>query len=260
MANPEDIPIGDTVQEDFYIGYLAKSPISYAKKTWLFVAVLILIIPTVSILAALNQKEFNNGRFEFGVLRDFEGIYLAEPVPRLYMQDTIGGEEISQSLLLVGFGKFKVPDQLEENSGQRVRFTGTLIHRRNIVMAEITNEASLEILGPAESLPESLNERLGDVVLRGQLVDTKCFFGVMNPGIEKVHRACAIRCVAGGIPPGLWIRGGKGDDVCFLVSGPPGQDLDLDVQFVGLEVEIQGSAEIHDGIPVLRASSIKPLE
>ena len=28
-----------------------------------------------------------------------------------------------------------------------------------------------------------------------------CFLGVMKPGRSKPHRACAVRCISGGIPP-----------------------------------------------------------
>ena len=42
---------------------------------------------------------------------------------------------------------------------------------------------------------------LGLAELSGEIVDSKCFLGVMNPGSGKVHRDCAARCVSGGVPP-----------------------------------------------------------
>ncbi len=45
---------------------------------------------------------------------------------------------------------------------------------------------------------------LGPVVtLHGEIVDSKCHTGVMNPGRGKVHRDCAVRCLSGGVPPVL---------------------------------------------------------
>ena len=39
--------------------------------------------------------------------------------------------------------------------------------------------------------------------VKGEIVDPKCFFGVMKPGEGKPHKDCAIRCILGGIPPVL---------------------------------------------------------
>jgi hypothetical protein len=41
------------------------------------------------------------------------------------------------------------------------------------------------------------------VTIRGEIVDSKCHTGVMNPGSGKVHRDCAVRCISGGVPPVL---------------------------------------------------------
>jgi hypothetical protein len=47
---------------------------------------------------------------------------------------------------------------------------------------------------------------LGTQTLIGEIVDSKCYLGVMNPGALIPHRACAIRCISGGIPPVLLVR------------------------------------------------------
>jgi hypothetical protein len=41
---------------------------------------------------------------------------------------------------------------------------------------------------------------LGTFALSGEIVDGKCYLGVMNPGSGKVHRDCAARCLSGGVP------------------------------------------------------------
>jgi hypothetical protein len=50
---------------------------------------------------------------------------------------------------------------------------------------------------------------LGERILIGEIVDTKCFLGVMNPGEGKVPRECAALCLSGGIPrallPTIWM-------------------------------------------------------
>jgi hypothetical protein len=44
---------------------------------------------------------------------------------------------------------------------------------------------------------------LGQVVVRGEIVDSKCHLGVMKPGEGPTHRDCAVRCLLGDIPPML---------------------------------------------------------
>lgn len=52
----------------------------------------------------------------------------------------------------------------------------------------------------AAPLPERPVEILGSISLLREIIDPKCYFGVMKPDYGKVHRSCAIRCIAGGIP------------------------------------------------------------
>ncbi len=53
--------------------------------------------------------------------------------------------------------------------------------------------------GAAEALPPA-ERMLGVFELNGEIVDGKCYLGVMNPGSGKVHRDCAARCLSGGVP------------------------------------------------------------
>jgi hypothetical protein len=59
---------------------------------------------------------------------------------------------------------------------------------------------------------------LGEVQLTGEIVDSKCYFGVMNPGNGKVHRDCAARCISGGIPPALLVRDAEGRSDTVLLA------------------------------------------
>ena len=62
-----------------------------------------------------------------------------------------------------------------------------------VVTGSISMEAAAEALPPAEKM-------LGTFELSGEIVDGKCYLGVMNPGSGKVHRDCAARCLSGGVP------------------------------------------------------------
>ena len=107
--------------------------------------------------------------------------------------------------------------------------------------------------GNAESLDEP-SILLGRGTFVGEIVDSKCHFGVMNPGTAKPHRACAIRCISGGIPPVLMVRHREGAiHYFFLVSstGAPVNKLVLDL--VAEPVEITGEVERHGDVLLLKA-------
>ena len=82
---------------------------------------------------------------------------------------------------------------------------------------------------------------LGPVTLRGEIVDTKCYLGVMNPGEHKVHRDCAVRCISGGVPPAFLARDASGDSRVLLLVGEDGRALSREVlPFVAEPLEISG--------------------
>jgi hypothetical protein len=63
----------------------------------------------------------------------------------------------------------------------------------------------------------------------------------MNPGKGKVHRDCAVRCISGGIPPGLLIRDGAGGSWVLLLAGADGRPLSREIlDFVAEPVRIEG--------------------
>ena len=70
--------------------------------------------------------------------------------------------------------------------------------------------------GPGDSIAGPVD--LGEVQLTGEVVDSKCYFGVMNPGNGKVHRDCAVRCISGGIPPAFLVRDASGRTETLLLA------------------------------------------
>ena len=106
-----------------------------------------------------------------------------------------------RAVLLIGYGKHGAWATLEEagaKPGQELEVAGTLIYHDGHTLMEITRGAeAVRILGPAEAGSfEAPDHSLGSVALKGEVVDPKCFFGVMKPGDGKPHRACAIRANA----------------------------------------------------------------
>jgi hypothetical protein len=134
----------------------------------------------------LHQAPFAPSRFEYGVYREYSGVIEEWPYPMLRTADT--------AFLLVAPGKhgFSGASGLQ---GQSVHLQGALIERGPDHMLEVL-PASLREISALPIPPPTSPIALGSVRLRGEIVDSKCYLGVMNPGNGKVHRDCAVRCSA----------------------------------------------------------------
>ncbi|HEY5894247.1 MAG TPA: Rieske 2Fe-2S domain-containing protein [Chthoniobacterales bacterium] len=243
---------------EFYIGWKANSPARLGKHSMKVVGALLIAVPLLFFVVARVQNPVDSGGFEFGVERTFEGVLYETPLPLL--QVSASNASAAANFLLVGYGKYGPPDVIRGKNGQKVRFSGSLIQRNGVAMIEMNRPDSLEVVVNKER-PSStayqvskppLPVSLGKGTFVGELVDTKCFFGVMRPATGKVHRACAIRCLSGGAPPGLLVYDAGGNTVVLLLAGLQGKKLDIDIELAARTLEVEGDLELHNGMPILR--------
>ncbi len=217
---------------EFYIGYLPKAPQGLARQIRRTVIALAAAAIVIGLALVLGQAPFPAATFEFGQYRDFNGVYIGDPYPSLL--DRHGARH-----LLVAPGKhgFAPPAGFD---GMRVSLRGSRIYRDGNQMIEVIPDSlAVQQGGMPECAPAWTD--LGAVSLTGEIVDTKCFFGVMNPGQGKVHRACAVRCISGGIPAGFLARDRAGHGVVLLLNGSDGRRLNREVlDIVGVPVRIDG--------------------
>jgi hypothetical protein len=195
-----------SLSEEFFVGYLNDVPVltkSFLKK---IAFSLLAIVAVFAAILSSNQKPFSNANFEYGIFTTLEGDLFLKPFPHLRSVNTTTNE----SCLLVGFGKAGAEKTLNEFevklgqlSGKRIRLKGQLIHGNGKRLLQISANDLPELLNEpkGETPTESVDEKI--TTQEGEIVDPKCFFGVMKPGEGKPHRACAIRCISGGIPPVL---------------------------------------------------------
>jgi hypothetical protein len=117
-----------------------------------------------------------------------EGVLTAQPTPLLHLAD-------GRTVLLAGEGKLGPPGDATALHGQRVAAAGYLTHRGSIAMLNLAEPPqALGAGAPPMPVP------LGRWRLSGEICDGKCAAGIMRPGTGISHRACAIFCVAGGVP------------------------------------------------------------
>jgi len=252
LVDPRPLPPGTRVEpatfdpaipapEDrraFFVGYL---PLPDGLRSALrgFVAVLaVLFVATAGLLAA-SQRPLGFGEFEFGRASELVGVLRTEPFPALWLtrddaEASGGGLDV---VPLVGLGKHGPREAVLDLAGRTVRATGTWIRRGPERLLEVAAAEALP--DPAPEL-RSRGVPLGQVRLRGEVVDLKCWLGVMKPGELKSHKACAILCLRGGTPPGFVVRGEDGRIAVLWMVGsdgsPIGQTL-LDVVAEPVEVE-----------------------
>ena len=106
---------------------------------------------------------------------------------------------------------------------------------------------------PATQPKQAVSVPLGEVMLQGEITDPKCFLGVMKPGDGRPHRSCAIRCIAGGIPPLLYVNDRRGSRNGYLLTGPNGERINNQLlAYVGKGVQLRGRLEQMDNWLILR--------
>ncbi len=236
------------MNDAFYIGYQKEMPPKIASFLRTRIIGLFALAIAVGIAIVRAQHPFPASRFEFGKYRDFEGIISARPYPTLILCEP---EAACSRYFLVQAGKHGAQSLFSDKDGQRVRLRGSLIYRDDQHMIEV--DASSVLLSGAMAQAGTNVQELGTFTLRGEIVDSKCFLGVMNPGNLKTHKACAIRCISGGCPPVLVVRDEKGMAEYFVLASVAGGPLGPEIlDFVAEPVEIAGDVEKRDNQLVLK--------
>src|SRR4030095_16745863 len=225
---------------EFYIGWMAKAPKGFAKHVKIVLIILFPVLLIIGYLLATNQKKFSTANFEFGKKTEVKGIYYNSPFPMLKVFDK---NNLSITLPLVGYGKHGAETaimELEKEkgvslNGKEVTLKGTLIYGDGKTLLQVDkNDDPIVNIG-AESSVQLQQKDLGTQTIRGEIIDPKCYFGVMKPGEGKVHRDCAIRCILGGIPPVLHVQNEKGESNYYLIVGPNGEKMNEAVEDVVAE-------------------------
>ncbi|HWA15574.1 MAG TPA: hypothetical protein VG817_04020, partial [Gemmatimonadales bacterium] len=162
--------------------------------------------------------------------------------------------------LLVAEGKHGAQAATDSLDGQWVELTGIRIHRGHREMLEVA-PGGVDVVTPAPNvrlgIPVPPPVSLGRMRLAGEVVDSKCWLGVMKPAVGAVHRGCAARCLSGGIPPLLMLQDSTGATVHLLLTdrdGNPAKERFLSL--VGREVTLTGEVVEEGDLLILRVESI----
>lgn len=222
-------------EDEFYVGYLPQAPAGVARVVRRAVIGLLVVVLSLSVTLVVAQMPFAASSFEYGVVREFAGVLYEHPFPHV-----VTGEV---TFLLAGAGK-RGSHEVAGHDGQDVKLRGSRILRAGMTMIEV--ETGSVRFGAAFHGPERVVE-MGRATLQGEVVDGKCYLGVMNPGAGQVHRDCAARCLAGGLPA-LFVTEGR-----VLVLG--GFDAKAHMDRVGVPLTLEGVRKKIGGLEVFELTA-----
>ena len=256
---------------DFYIGWMDKAPASYSR----YIKKVVVFLGCLAIVAALilsqQQRKFSTASFEFGQLTEITGTYQQLPVPAIKVktQNDIFGNNSWLTIPLVGYGKFGAEGVIaslekEHNTlleGKQVVFKGTLLYSdgKTLLQVDKNDNPLVSINQPVPA--QVIKHELGIVELKGEIIDPKCYFGVMKPGHDKPHRDCAIRCIEGGMDPVFYVRNDKGEANYYLILGVDGKKINDELKdYIAEPVSLKAKAVQVDDWTVLYLDGNKSIK
>jgi hypothetical protein len=199
--------------DEFYVGYGSGLP--PGMRRCVIPAVIVAILGAVSVAAVFvsQQRALADSRFEFGSTHSFNGYLTLSPAPALLTVDRDG----TQVHWLVASGKFGGAAALGAAQPGWITLSGSLIEREQWRMIQVV-VGSLRRQSH-QPPPPSLHVAVPRPVdVTGEIVDGKCYLGVMNPGERIVHRDCAVRCLEGGVPAMFAYRDQSGSHLALLLG------------------------------------------
>lgn len=230
------------MSDEFFVGYL-KTPPETARRMRRAAAVIVLFGAVMATALAIATGPFDRAAYEWSTEREWRGALSAAPVPVLVAEN-------GQAFPLVTQGKHGAAPAIAGNDRAAVRLAGRRIVRDGTTMIELV-PGTIERLTPTLPAAAKIDD-LGPARLSGEIVDSKCFLGVMNPGRLEVHRACAKRCIAGGIPPMLFTHDREGRELHLLLVDANGRPVnDRVLPLVARPVTLEGRLERRDGLRYL---------
>lgn len=242
-----------TPADEFYIGYEPSMPPALARRVRAAVVIAATVMVAVAGLIVCTQRPLARVAFDYGHHQRWTGLLVRSPAPAVLVPTAHG----VGWFWLVGRGKHGADEAIESVPDGWVQIVGTLISRDPWRMIEVS--AASPAAAPGETPQGSLAPDTPghEVTLHGEIVDSKCFLGVMNPGERVVHRDCAIRCLSGGVPPMLAYRDEEGRDSLAVLVDAHGRLLhDALHHAVGRPVRANGRLFRLNGQPVLQLASV----
>ncbi|MBY0567744.1 MAG: hypothetical protein K2P70_10550 [Hyphomonadaceae bacterium] len=238
-------------KDEMFVGWSAETP--RADRRFLLGAGLALIAGSGALGARLGMTgvPVGDGIWDQRARHTLRGILSRDPYPILRTRG-LGGDV--RTVFLTSSGK-TAPEIDAAFFGNTADVTGTLITRGRNAMMAVEDVAAPDGFDGADLAAPAAVDR-GPVMLAGEILDAKCWFGAMRPGYGKAHKACAALCARGGLPLAFCQIGacGDGTDAPLLLDENGVAFSRVILPLVADPVTIQGRLVAVGDVMQLRAS------
>jgi hypothetical protein len=234
---------------EFYVGYLAMPPRLKWAVRGLTLLLLVLVGADAWLVASL-QPAAGSGSWA-DKPHEYVGTLTRVPYPMLRVKTA----DAIKTYLLVSDEKRGAEAALGVTPDGPVKLSGFPIARAGLGMIELAAD-DVAVIAETPTIEEPAREITATTTLEGEIVDSKCWLGVMRPAEGHLHKACASLCIRGGIPPMFVTRGGDGQTPgMMLLTQADGSAVppDLILPFVGDAVRLTGTIEKRADLWVFRA-------
>lgn len=227
----------------FYVGYL-KLPRGLKGFLAAALAILLVVDAGLAVLAYAGQPPHASGDWGSEGEVGYIGQFQAKPYPLVRLLGT--SRQPARSVLLVGAGKAGPPAGMDDLDGAMVEARGYPVRRGDLTVLQIDNPPLRQDASRLDPLPVGPAE---PATLTGEIVDSKCYAGAMNPGEGKAHEGCGSFCLYGGIPALFVTKGMDGGVRWYLMAAPDGGPVgDAARALVGRSVTLAGTIRRGDGL------------
>jgi hypothetical protein len=214
-----------------------------------FIAVVVLAVATVGavfaalIIAATPPHQTGQwGSDEVG----YDGVLVIKPYPLVRV--AAAGNQPARAILLVDEWKFGLPLGPEFKDGQFVHVQGYAVRRGDVTVLQV-DQKPRPMAGTAPPVAERRDA--GVQTLTGEIADTKCWTGAMNPGEGKTHKGCGSLCLLGAIPALFITAGPDATPRWYVLADTDGNALSEEMRaHVGERLSLTGhvveAADLHE--------------
>ena len=250
--------MSDPNNNDFFIGWEGEpAPAAVKKSRGSSLVFVFFAVAAAAAMALLQGNFLPETSWDFTQI-EYEGVLIAEPIPILIGKKKGSDDKENVHYLVLETKHAPTPEDLAQFHLKPVTISGSRIADENEAVGLIALLGLDQIkIAPGEASNPMPDGESREVVLGGEIIDSKCAFGAMNPALFKPHRACAIRCISGGVPPVLRTKHEDGAMTYYLLVGDKGQAINSEIlDYVALPVRIRGHLQTLGDWKVICAEEI----
>jgi len=229
----------------FYVGYL-KLPRDLRGFLVGLLLIMLVVDGGLAVVAFAGQRPHAAGAWGVDGEVAYVGQFQARPYPLLRLP--AAGDRPARAVLLAGEGKNGAPAGLDDLDGVMVEARGYPVTRGDLTVLQLDQLPVRQDGSQMAPLPAAGAE---PTTLVGEIVDSKCYAGAMNPGEGKAHESCGSFCLYGGIPALFVTRAADGGVRWYLMAARDGGPVgDAARALVGQSLRLTGTIQRGEGLAI----------